>query len=293
MTEGFAWLKLDEYGFNNTSENAEKAMNEGIDILLMGSSHMEAMQVSQNENLGTILNERLEMFNTYNIGMSGHDVYRVMDNVDIAVNYYNPKKYLLIEIGEIKLDIEEMMSVIDGTAKKIPSYDSGIVYQLQKIPSIKWIYKSLDEWMSQSKTVLEKKSDTFAVENTVLQETSYEAVLEQFLELCKQACEQTGCTPMIFYHQQAEILSDGEIAFPTDKEYLELFANICDKKGIRFVDMTPAFVSSYEESKCLPHGFVNTYVGSGHVNAHGHRVFADELIKVILEKEKGQENVIK
>ena len=50
MTEGYAWITMDKYGFNNTDENAEKAMQEGVDLLLMGSSHMEAVEVAENEN---------------------------------------------------------------------------------------------------------------------------------------------------------------------------------------------------------------------------------------------------
>lgn len=287
MSEGFAWLKLDEYGFNNTPENAEKAMNEGVDILLMGSSHMEAMQIAKDENLGALLNERLEGSNTYNIGMSGHDVYRVMDNVDVAVKVYQPEEFLLMEIDEIDLDIEEMMDVIKGTAKKIPSYDSGIIYQMQRIPAIKWIYKSIDEWMNQSESVFGNILSVFALENVALEESAYRAVLEQFLEVCSQACEQTGCTPIIFYHQQAEILPDGEVNFSVDEDCLELFADICTQKGIVFIDMTSAFLESYETSKRLPHGFNNTYVGSGHLNSHGHKIMADELVKVILEKRGG------
>ena len=135
-SEGFAWLQVDEFGFNNTKENTEKAMSNGVDILLMGSSHMEAMQASKDEIVGALLNAKLAKMNTYNIGMSGHDVYRVFDNVWDAVKVYQPEKYLVMEIDEIKLDITEKQDVINGTAKKIQSYDSGIIFHMQKIPAV-------------------------------------------------------------------------------------------------------------------------------------------------------------
>lgn len=284
MTEGFAWLRMDEFGFNNTPENAKKAVDQGVDILLMGSSHMEAMQVSKNENLGALLNNELETLNTYNIGMSGHDIYRVMDNVDQAVSTYQPKEYLLIETDEVELDIDAMRAVINETAEKIPSYDSGVVYQLQKIPAIKWIYKSVDEWIHQSKSFKEKDSGRSVVDQEVIERNYYEKTLEQFLEKCVQACEQTDCTPIIFYHQYAEIQPDGEIYFDINKEYLDLFSSVCQKKGIVFINMIPEFLLDYEETNCLPHGFSNTYVTEGHINAHGHKVIANKLIKVISEE---------
>ena len=285
MKEGFAWLQLDKNGFNNTAENAEKALVEGVDILLMGSSHMEAMQVAADKNVGTLLNRKLPEMNTYNIGMSGHDIYRIFDNVENAVSVYQPTKYLIMEIDEIKLDIDEMQDVVNGTANKIPSYDSGIVYQMQKIPAVKWIYKSLDDWLEQSKSSVGNVFYVFAEENEVISIEEYEQVLGQFLNLCVEACKQKGCTPIIFYHQQAVVQSDGSMGFDTEKLYLDMFANVCKQKGIMFVDMCPVFMDEYENNQILPHGFINSYVGSGHINAEGHRMIANKITDMILELE--------
>ena len=285
MTEGYAWLTMDRYGFNNTDENAEKSIQEGVDILIMGSSHMEAMEVAEDENLGYLLNERLSDKNTYNIGISGHNIYRIMDNVSDAVKTYEPKDYVIIETSAIELDEEKMMAVVDGTAKKIPSYDSGIVYQLQKIPAIKWLYKSLEEWMSQSKGALGNLMTVFAAESEIKEiPASYAETLDAFLNMSVQACEETGCTPVIFYHQQADIQADGTINCNTDEQYLELFAKTCEKQGIIFIDMTESLIRGFEEEHILPHGFMNTYVGSGHINAYGHRMVADKLLEVIYKE---------
>lgn len=285
-SEGFAWLQVDEFGFNNTKENTEKAMSNGVDILLMGSSHMEAMQASKDENVGALLNAKLSKMNTYNIGMSGHDVYRIFDNVWDAVKVYQPEEYLVMEIDEIKLDIVEMQDVIDGKAKKIPSYDSGIIYHMQKIPAVKWVYQSIDNWVNQSKSAAGNVLDIFARENDDVDISVYTDVLSDFLSLCVEACKQTGCTPVVFYHQQADIQSDGAVKFETDKQYLNLFEETCKQNGIVFVDMSPIFAREYEENQVLPHGFINSYVGSGHVNAAGHRMIADKISEIILELEE-------
>ena len=285
MTEGYAWLTMDRYGFNNTDENAEKAMRNGIDILLMGSSHMEAMEVAEDENLGFLLNERLREKNTYNIGISGHNIYRIMDNVSSAVKTYEPKDYVIIETSAIELDEAKMMEVIDGTAKKIPSYDSGIVYQLQKIPAIKWIYKSIEEWISQSKGSIGSLKAVFAAEAQGDKVSdSYVETLHAFLNKCAQACEETGCTPVIFYHQQPDIQADGTLGCNTDEEYLKIFTEVCNEQGIVFVDTTNAMIEGFEKEHILPHGFINTYVGSGHINAYGHEMVLDELMKVLYKE---------
>ena len=280
MTEGYAWLTMDRYGFNNTEENAEKAIQNGVDILLMGSSHMEAVEVAQNQNLGYLLNENISGENTYNIGISGHDIYRVIDNISDAIKTYEPRDYVIIETYDIELEQEKMEEVIEGRAKKIPSYDSGIVYQLQKIPAIKWIYKSLDEWASQSRNIFEKATTDFSNANEKIPDC-YKETLNEFLRKIVLACEETDCIPVIFYHQQAEIQTHGTIYLDTDERYLKKKKKVCDENDILFVDMTEDILKNYDKEHILPHGFINTYVGNGHMNAYGHRIVANKLLEVL------------
>ena len=44
MKESYSWIITDVNGYNNVS------VPDSVDILLMGSSHMEAFEVSQNDN---------------------------------------------------------------------------------------------------------------------------------------------------------------------------------------------------------------------------------------------------
>ena len=137
-----------------------------------------------------------------------------------------------------------------------------------------------------TKTAFGDVLDVFAQEKDNLHISVYKDILSDLLNLCKEACEQTGCTPIVFYHQQADIQSDGAVKFETDKQYLNLFEETCKQNGIVFVDMSPIFAREYEENQVLPHGFINSYVGSGHVNADGHRMIADKITEIILELEE-------
>ena len=49
--------------------------------------------------------------------------------------------------------------------------------------------------------------------------------------------------------------------------------------------MTDAFLEAYETEHILPHGFVNTAPGVGHMNADGSRIVADVLCAEILRRE--------
>lgn len=86
MGEGYAWFRVDENGFNNCGD--KHSPNSDVDILLMGSSHMEAVNVSPKSNTGYILNELIDDKRTYNIGISGHSIYRCVSNLQDAVSCF-------------------------------------------------------------------------------------------------------------------------------------------------------------------------------------------------------------
>lgn len=285
MTEGFAWFMMDDNGYNNTRDNSTRAMKEGCDILLMGSSHMEAVQVPSEQNVGALLNKKLEGMSTYNIGISGHTIYRVMDNIEDAAREYKPEKYIIIETNNVKLDIDEMQSVICDTAIRIPSYDSGFIYLAQKIPAIKWIYKNTQDWLEMQRASKQTRTKSGEIEDAKMDD-NYLQSLDEFLNQATSVGKEYGCQVIIFYHSNYTIDTDGTILNSVDSTYLDAFSQVCEEKGIVFLDMDGTFREYYEEQHMLPYGFPNTQVGVGHLNAQGHQLIADKLIEVIRELER-------
>ena len=45
--------------------------------------------------------------------------------------------------------------------------------------------------------------------------------------------------------------------------------------------MSDRFLKEFNEGYILPYGFVNSTVGSGHLNRYGHAMIADEIYKRI------------
>lgn len=268
--EGFAWITFDEDGFNNYS------IPNNVDILLMGSSHMEAVNVGKNENAGALLNEILIDKNLYNIGMSGHTIYTCVQNIHDAVSCYSPSDYVILETDRISLNKEDMLSVVDNEYPEIPSHDSGIVYLLQKkLPVVKALYKALDDWRS---------ADNRSVASTPVPKefgSEYADILNQFLSKAASGVSSSGSKLIIFYHPSTEIDGNGNMINTTDQDALSAFQEACANNGIIFVDMTPDFERMYEEEHILAHGFINTAVGTGHLNKYGHKAIAERLAEVI------------
>lgn len=285
MTEGLAWFHMDEFGFNNASEKALQH-HDSPDILLMGSSHMEAVSIDDSENAGYLLNEMLPDSSVYNIGISGHTMIQCVNNMEDALSQYNPSDYVVLETGNVCLDEEEMLGVIHKEHERIPSYDSGLLYFLQtKIPAVKAIYKSIQDWragsaMDNGEDVTGEAGQRFSI--------GYYDTLSIFLNIAGEAVSDSGAKLIIFYHPGSEIGPDGQMLNPTNPEALGFFQSACEEQGILFVDMTEPFNRLYAEEHLLAHGFVNTSVGAGHLNKHGHRVVAETLSDVIQADMEGR-----
>ncbi len=275
MKEGFSFVKMDINGFNNT-EN----LDQDVDILLMGSSHMEAYQVNQNENCGFLLNEFLPEYSTYNIGISGHTIYRIADNIGSALNEYKPAKYVIIETNTVQLDIDMMNAVISGESTPIKSHDSGVLFYLQKIPAFKPLYNQLENWI---KTKNNNEDNDIPQETIIAEE--YCVVFSEFMKLIKQEADNHEVVPIIFYAPNEHISKDGNLIFQTDKKYSELYKETCEASDIVFIDMSDSFFELYNNEKKLAHGFSNTAVGVGHLNKYGHRKTAEILVDEILRIE--------
>ncbi len=270
MTEGYSFLIFDSNGYNNISIPQE------IDVLVMGSSHMEAVNVDKNNNTVALMNNMYPDFTFYNIGISGHNIYHCANNIENAVNEYAPQKYLIIETDTVLLDGEQVNDVLNNSFQRIQSYDSGIVYNLQKYcPSIKCIYKNMIDWKN-----IENNANT----NNQSEQAKHidNLTLNRFLNKMRTDCG--DCRLIIFYHPITKINSDGLLI--DESMGVDEFRKACEANDIIFVDMTEDFSRFYDEYHILAHGFSNTAVGVGHLNSYGHHLIASRLVYTIEEDQK-------
>lgn len=281
MTEGISWGHFDEQGFNN-SYPAEDA----VDILLMGSSHIEALQMPQNKNAGYLLNEYFHQENNsdnyvYSIGVSGHTFAICISNLEDALAYYHPQKAVVVETMTLNFTKEEIDSVLNNTRRKISSiYETGILYQLQKVPCLRIFYNQVQKMWSANDDNTDVQTDTQQEKMSSLEYSS------EVGALLSQASNLMGdCQLVVLYHPTLSLENDGSVSDTTDPQQREIFAETCRTKGIIFVDMTELFIQAYEAEHILPNGFANTAVGTGHLNQNGHRMIAEELARVLTEME--------
>lgn len=285
--EGFAYGITDGNGYNNSFPHRQ---DQGIDILVMGSSHMEAFQVAQDENATYLLNKQLKDSGNndyaYNIGISGHDFLRCASNLTNALNTFKPTKYVVVETSGVSFSASDVDAVLAAAYPKIASHDAGIIGFLQRFPFLRLTYQQLEGFIGLNAE--NGAADTAAQDAAQTCMTpSYRESFIQLIQKIADNAKSNSVRLIIVYHPQISFNSDGSMIIYTNPDYLKLFKDTCAANGIIFADMSDKFLSEYQARHIVPYGFSNTAAGVGHLNKDGHRMVSEKLYDIITQNESG------
>lgn len=273
------YIRTDEgIGFGKTNNEGYMNINDydgDVDILLMGSSHMEAQNVPIEKNVASLLNKSIPELETYNIGVSGHSLKVIFNNLDDALNKYKPK-YAVLEISNLLLSDDYINNVLSGNVDEIESSSNKIVIFLQRFPFLRLVYSQIDKFNSGEEYSVNDYS-----EETIDYEPNYD-LMNELVKYAKNIGDKYNAKLIIMYHPPLSINKDGEMIINT-KTVSNKFSDICKENDVCFVDMTNRFLKEYQDNYIVPKGFNNTAIAYGHLNEEGHRMIADELTKVLKE----------
>lgn len=270
--EGFAWNIMDSNGYNNSM------VFDVTDVLLMGGSHMEALQLPQRESMTYLLNsEYLPEYHSYNIGKSMHEIYTCVQNLHSAYERLEPQKYVVIDISSTRLDLDDMELVLENKYPRAWSVSNPIKkWILNYVPITGNVSSKLKEWIAKDSNLVGENVDMCDEDMD-----KYESLLDEFLEYAENAMG-GGTRLIILYHPtDYEVDENGEFHFDSDPKYDRLFEETCSNHDIVFVNMQDEFARMYAEDHVLPNGFVNTVWGAGHLNKYGHDACAKALAETI------------
>ncbi len=267
-TEGFAVGKINNDGYTNMFDYDK---NSNIDILLMGSSHMEAFNVAMDESTASRLNFYFNMNRVYNIGISSHTLLNCINNIDKAINKYNPK-YIILETGTITFSNDDLQNLISNQYKKIPSNSNGIIGLLQKNQVLRLLYKQYRGFKSKKSEDLEDVNNDFNYSYEYEKNTLNQKLLQEVIKKVKKIISKNEIKLIIMYHPSTTLANDGSLILSSEHENIEGFKEICEQNDILFLDMSDKFREEYEKNYILPYGFNNTSVGTGHLNKYGHEM---------------------
>ncbi len=277
-TEGFAWGWTDKNGFNN----AYKEDYDKIDVLFMGSSHIEAFNGQQKYNVVYQMNTLYEKAGkdkfVYNIGISGHSLPVCLDNLKDAIKEFQPTDTIVIETQTTHLNektIEQLAT--EGDMTDLESEDNKLLVTLAEIPFVRLMYY---QYVSLSRNNRAPSEEYYGDVDVYIKN------LDVVLQRASQTAKENGVDLIFVYNAKVEIDSDGKVLPEINQEYTKILEAACEKHSIKFVNMHGPFTEYYEETYRLPHGFSNTTVGTGHINRYGHQVIAQTVYDVIEEEDK-------
>lgn len=284
-TEGISFGRFDANGYNNLS------VTENPDIIVLGSSHMEACEVMQDESAAYLLAQKLNgRYTVYNMGISGHDFYKVCQYLpeNLELNDTVPK-VVVIETSTVNISEENVDEILSHTVEFTPSHNTGVIGMLQKIPFCRAVYHQaegglLKLFMPDSGS----SSNQTAAEDTVAEAEIDGSAYNELFSYLKDMEDKYGTQIIICYHPTEKLMDDGTVSFDSD-EHLTAFKEYANKYGISFVDMTDRFENMYYEEHHAAHGFCTGELATGHLNKYGHAAMADEIYNEINNLEEAGE----
>ena len=274
--EGFAWGRTNNEGYMNSFDYTPKMP---VDVLILGSSHMEARYVAQNKSTAALLNEWMPEKTVYNLGLSSHAFLTCASNLEAALEKYAPADCVM-ETSTLAFSNQDLQLTINGELPEVDSRSEGILALLQSNQYIRLAYKQIAYFFGS--LPWEKNNDAQDAAVPAAEDaSSNEELLGTLLAKMSQTASDKGARLIILYHPSTKIDAGGNLVMGENEGDAGWFAEQCEENGIVFLDMTERFRTAYEEDFTLPHGFSNTTVGSGHLNKAGHEMIAQELYQIL------------
>lgn len=276
-TEGLSFGKLDSDGFNN------KKKIDNPDVLLVGSSHIEAKNVNYNDSVAGLLSKEFEgKHSIYNVGMSGHHFYKACQYLPDNLKLYKGSlKYIVIETSDVALTGDKVEETLSHTVERTPSFTDTWIGKLQRIPIFYAVYKQLDGGLLDILLDRQKNDNAVAENKEFVDVEAYETMFDYLNNIEKDG----NIDIIVVYHPIENFDNNGNILFD-NSEHLKTFRYFSEKYDIDFIDLSSDFTKTYYESYKVPHGFVTGKIGVGHLNTTGHFIAAQEIYKKIMEKDR-------
>ena len=270
-TEGMGAHAIDANGYNSAPDDRP------ISVLMLGSSHTEGFNVAAGQDvsarLGALLGKRV-----YNLGMSAHTFTRNAANLPRALARFKPADWVVLETASVVFTRGQVEASMGDALERLPATRTPLPDFISNRPLSKRLYKQLLNLMQADEEEGEAV-DYDDLPPELLAE--YEDSLTAWFAQLKAEADASGVGLIIWYHPHVLPDAEGNAVTDAPAVCLRAFHNACRRAGVTLVDLSDAFLRAWERERILPHGFANTALGVGHLNAEGHRMAAEALYEVI------------
>jgi len=264
--EGHGEYTNDAYGFNN---DAWLNQNNTYRWLVLGDSFVEAKQVPREQGFVGRLNAHADIA-AYNAGYSGADPRSFPILAARFIPVVKPTDLLLC------VNADDLTSLSSDTLPKYTA-PTGLKLFLQPLfahsalaTHLNWKYKPvLQAWWSKWHSSPQNASEKAHQAEGTLFKLRWSHIL--------QTMQTYGIPlrlvvfPSIHYSAtQAHIVPDWRIT---------TMIQVAQSKGIQVIQMDDEFVQDFKQTRHVAFGFMNSHLGTGHLNAHGHQLVANVILQ--------------
>ena len=186
---------------------------------------------------------------------------------------------MVIETRTLDFSQAELTAVAEGTLPDIPSHTGGLVELLQRAPYLRLIYT---KYMKGGDGDGEPQQQASPLQTDAAEKA---ALLNTVLSRAAECCRTHGAQLIIVYDPVIYADETGAGYTETNPADLAAMETACRENGIQLVDLTASYLAGFNSQHKLPYGFANTSPGSGHMNAWGHRLFAQAVYETIRGEE--------
>ena len=272
MLEGISWGRFDGWGFNNPEVISQP------DVVVLGSSHMEAKYVRQDQLLSCQLEKLLGDGTTvYNMGISGCHLPQTLQYLPQTLEAFSAAPgLLLIETHDLTLSQEQIDQILSGEVPSIFENASPLKQKIMGLPYLRLLAYQKNVGLLNVLNPPRKPEDpgVFTPPGEPLSPDSPEGKrYDPLFSWLKQLQDSYGVEILFFYQPTEELQKDGSVFYPQDP-MVRVFAEKCRENGMGFLNLTDEFEKIYHRDHLLPHGFTTGKIGTGHLNAVGHQAIA-------------------
>ena len=293
--EGFSRSRVNSMGFYDDELLAERPPLRG---LLLGDSYGEALQVPRDRNFSSVLEHEIPGLEVVNTAQSGRDpvdyaaylrpLYDQLQPDFVIVQLNDGDIGDLRDSGYLGMDPEQVLA-------DFLKHEPNVLKQRGRPTLAQWLaqHSALITYIYRRATILSKSEkgrlfgkfspvdDADTAEDDVPADTSgavdprIGALMDGFYAHMREVTDR-----IIYVYIPAVNYSSGgcEPKFPERREFYHEFAR---RTGAVLVDATDALCREYQATRQPLHGFQNSHLGGGHINAEGHRVIGELLAQAV------------
>jgi hypothetical protein len=288
--EGYGRTRLNSMGFYDDEVLAERPP---IRAVLLGDSYSQAMQVARRQSFASVLEQDVPGLEVINTGQAGLDpihyaaylapLYELFEPDLVIVQVNDGDIGNIRDSGDMDMDPEEAIRRFlerDPQAIRKRGLTRPAQWLAQHSALATFIYRRLTILGQSEKARLLGKftvrhDDVAADDTTGVVDPRIGTLMDGFLAHMRQV---TGNIIYVYIPHVIYSRDGCEPKFPERRAFYHEFAR---RNDVVLVDAFDAFCREFEATGQPVHGFNNSRMGGGHINASGHRIVGDLLAQAV------------